>query len=526
MLDGGARQNDDAATVAASFINCHEAPEGFDGRAAAGMWTSRKPPAASRPPAPAASASARRRRPSRSTGARRRAPRRRRRSACASSRPTSPSPSSAPSSTGKPARRGASCRATDARGPDARPALFWSLCSRTDPRGVAFALEHVVSQARSTRRMLRRSLFIGEARAAPVARILTSARVRRALLADGGGRCVCVKTSCPAPHGRSHREPIRLPQTCRSRALKNIYKRLYTNARGAARTGALTATALLCRRASVRTPGRHRAHITPEPHAPPRRRGAKRVRPGRQRDFLGRRRAARPDQGRVADVDQRADRRAAAASFVLARAPRSSPPSPRSVRTSSLPDRTEGALPPVRPEEDCKAAGCTWRLGVSRRASAFRPRRPSTSVLGGVAPAMRRAPRPAVPGDLVLTGPATPRTTSEMSLVPTARAFRPGPRRSKAQSRATTAAVNRVAALRGQVRGLRQESSARASPSPRGRPRARWGPTACRTATSRIQPGPVEGRLPRPQHPRQHPVRTRDQRQCHELGIKLDERRP
>ena len=41
VLDGGARQNDDAATVAASFINCHEAPEGLRG-AAAGMWTSQE----------------------------------------------------------------------------------------------------------------------------------------------------------------------------------------------------------------------------------------------------------------------------------------------------------------------------------------------------------------------------------------------------------------------------------------------------------------------------------------------------
>ena len=41
VLDGGARQNDDAATVAASFINCHEAPEGLMG-AAAGMWTSQE----------------------------------------------------------------------------------------------------------------------------------------------------------------------------------------------------------------------------------------------------------------------------------------------------------------------------------------------------------------------------------------------------------------------------------------------------------------------------------------------------
>jgi len=41
VLDGGARQGDDAATVAASFINCHEAPEGLMG-AAAGMWTSQE----------------------------------------------------------------------------------------------------------------------------------------------------------------------------------------------------------------------------------------------------------------------------------------------------------------------------------------------------------------------------------------------------------------------------------------------------------------------------------------------------
>ena len=41
VLEGGARRGDDAATVAASFINCHEAPEGLMG-AAAGMWTSQE----------------------------------------------------------------------------------------------------------------------------------------------------------------------------------------------------------------------------------------------------------------------------------------------------------------------------------------------------------------------------------------------------------------------------------------------------------------------------------------------------
>ena len=41
VLEGGARQGDDATTVAASFINCHEAPEGLMG-AAAGMWTSQE----------------------------------------------------------------------------------------------------------------------------------------------------------------------------------------------------------------------------------------------------------------------------------------------------------------------------------------------------------------------------------------------------------------------------------------------------------------------------------------------------
>ena len=41
VLDGGARRGDDAATVAAAFINCHEAPEGLMG-AAAGMWTSQE----------------------------------------------------------------------------------------------------------------------------------------------------------------------------------------------------------------------------------------------------------------------------------------------------------------------------------------------------------------------------------------------------------------------------------------------------------------------------------------------------
>ena len=175
VLDGGA---DDAATVAASFINCHEVrcprfcrgafidamsslprhrhgvevvastalsyagPRRLDGRGGGHVDVARgRPPRRGRARAGRVRVRATPATLHVSTGARRPAPRRRPRSACASSRPTSPSPSSAPSSTGK------RLDAAQAVGRQALDAL-------AEPEGVATRAARRCS-GRSTRRLAR-----------------------------------------------------------------------------------------------------------------------------------------------------------------------------------------------------------------------------------------------------------------------------------------------------------------------------------------------------------------------------------
>ena len=162
VLDGGARQNDDAATVAASFINCHEAPEGLMG-AAAGMWTSQE--AARRVEAARAGRVRVRATPS-TLQVYWRATARAKKETEERVRQFSADESVAVVCAILHRQAGSTRRKLSGDKPSTRlltpegvatrcPALFWSLyaSSRTDPDDetspgdVAFALEHVVSQA-------------------------------------------------------------------------------------------------------------------------------------------------------------------------------------------------------------------------------------------------------------------------------------------------------------------------------------------------------------------------------------------
>ena len=162
VLDGGARQSDDAATVAAAFINCHEAPEGLMG-AAAGMWTSQE--AARRVEAARAGRVRVRATPS-TLQVYWRATARAKKETEERVRQFSADESVAVVCAILHRQAGSTRRKLSGDKPSTRlltpegvatrcPALFWSLyaSSRTDPDDesspgdVAFALEHVVSQA-------------------------------------------------------------------------------------------------------------------------------------------------------------------------------------------------------------------------------------------------------------------------------------------------------------------------------------------------------------------------------------------
>ena len=162
VLDGGARQNDDAATVAASFINCHEAPEGLMG-AAAGMWTSQE---AARRVEAARAGRVRVRATSSSLQVYWRATARAKKETEERVRQFSADESVAVVCAILHRQAGSTRRKLSGDKPSTRlltpegvatrcPALFWSLyaSSRTDPDDesspgdVAFALEHVVGQA-------------------------------------------------------------------------------------------------------------------------------------------------------------------------------------------------------------------------------------------------------------------------------------------------------------------------------------------------------------------------------------------
>ena len=162
VLDGGARQNDDAATVAASFINCHEAPEGLMG-AAAGMWTSQE---AVRRVEAARAGRVRVRAASSTLQVYWRATARAKKETEERVRQFSADESVAVVCAILHRQAGSTRRKLSGDKPSTRlltpegvatrcPALFWSLyaSSRTDPDDesspgdVAFALEHVVSQA-------------------------------------------------------------------------------------------------------------------------------------------------------------------------------------------------------------------------------------------------------------------------------------------------------------------------------------------------------------------------------------------
>ena len=162
VLDGGARQGDDAATVAASFINCHEAPEGLMG-AAAGMWTSQE---AARRVEAARAGRVRVRATSSTLQVYWRATARAKKETEERVRQFSADESVAVVCAILHRQAGSTRRKLSGDKPSTRlltpegvatrcPALFWSLyaSSRTDPDDesspgdVAFALEHVVSQA-------------------------------------------------------------------------------------------------------------------------------------------------------------------------------------------------------------------------------------------------------------------------------------------------------------------------------------------------------------------------------------------
>ena len=162
VLDGGARQNDDAATVAASFINCHEAPEGLMG-AAAGMWTSQE---AARRVDAARAGRVRVRAASSTLQVYWRATARAKKETEERVRQFSADESVAVVCAILHRQAGSTRRKLSGDKPSTRlltpegvatrcPALFWSLyaSSRTDPDDesspgdVAFALEHVVGQA-------------------------------------------------------------------------------------------------------------------------------------------------------------------------------------------------------------------------------------------------------------------------------------------------------------------------------------------------------------------------------------------
>ena len=162
VLEGGARQNDDAATVAAAFINCHEAPEGLMG-AAAGMWTSQE---AARRVEAARAGRVRVRATSSTLQVYWRATARAKKETEERVRQFSADESVAVVCAILHRQAGSTRRKLSGDKPSTRlltpegvatrcPALFWSLyaSSRTDPDDetspgdVAFALEHVVSQA-------------------------------------------------------------------------------------------------------------------------------------------------------------------------------------------------------------------------------------------------------------------------------------------------------------------------------------------------------------------------------------------
>ena len=162
VLEGGARRGDDAATVAASFINCHEAPEGLMG-AAAGMWTSQE---AARRVEAARAGRVRVRATSSTLQVYWRATARAKKETEERVRQFSADESVAVVCAILHRQAGSTRRKLSGDKPSTRlltpegvatrcPALFWSLyaSSRTDPDDetspgdVAFALEHVVSQA-------------------------------------------------------------------------------------------------------------------------------------------------------------------------------------------------------------------------------------------------------------------------------------------------------------------------------------------------------------------------------------------
>ena len=162
VLDGGARRGDDAATVAASFINCHEAPEGLMG-AAAGMWTSQE---AARRVEAARAGRVRVRATSSTLQVYWRATARAKKETEERVRQFSADESVAVVCAILHRQAGSTRRKLSGDKPSTRlltpegvatrcPALFWSLyaSSRTDPDDesspgdVQFALEHVVSQA-------------------------------------------------------------------------------------------------------------------------------------------------------------------------------------------------------------------------------------------------------------------------------------------------------------------------------------------------------------------------------------------
>jgi hypothetical protein len=161
-LDGGARSGDDASTVAAAFVNCHEAPQGLSG-AAAGMWTSQQ--AAQRVEAARAGRVRVRATPA-TLEVHWRATARTKKETEERVRKFSADESVAVVCAILHRQAGSTRRKLSGDRPSTRlltpegvatrcPALFWSLyaSSRTDPADeaspgdVAFALEHVVAQA-------------------------------------------------------------------------------------------------------------------------------------------------------------------------------------------------------------------------------------------------------------------------------------------------------------------------------------------------------------------------------------------
>ena len=161
-LDGGARSGDDDSTVAAAFVNCHEAPQGLSG-AAAGMWTSQQ--AAQRVEAARAGRVRVRATPA-TLDIHWRATARTKKETEERVRKFSASESVAVVCAILHRQAGSTRRKLSGDRPSTRlltpegvatrcPALFWSLyaSSRTDPADeaspgdVAFALEHVVAQA-------------------------------------------------------------------------------------------------------------------------------------------------------------------------------------------------------------------------------------------------------------------------------------------------------------------------------------------------------------------------------------------